>query len=138
MSTSLSGQKIIVVGGAGYIGSHVCKAIKDAGGNPVTFDNLSSGHEHAVKYGPLEKFDLKVRGATLSACQAHKDAIAVVHLASSIEVGLGEKDPAGFYQNNVIGAFNLLEAMRETGLDRLIFSSTCATYGETENVPQRL
>lgn len=135
MSANLSGQKLIVVGGAGYIGSHVCKAIADAGGTPITFDNLSSGHEHAVKWGPLVNVDLCGMGATKAAIEAHKDASCVIHLASSIEVGIGEKDPAGFYNNNVIGAYNLLEAMRASGLNKLIFSSTCATYGDTENMP---
>ena len=131
----LTGQKILVVGGAGYIGAHVCKAIAQAGGTPITFDNLSSGHAHAVKWGPLVEVDLRDRDATLSACRTHSDAHAVVHLASSIEVGLGERDPAGFYTNNVVGALNLLDGMREAGLDRLIFSSTCATYGETDAMP---
>lgn len=133
--TDLTNKKIIVVGGAGYIGSHVCKALSEAGANPVTFDNFSSGHQHAVKWGPFETVDLRDSVATLAACEKHKNAHAVIHLASSIEVGLGERDPAGFYENNVIGAFILLEAMRQTELDRFIFSSTCATYGETDVMP---
>ena len=133
----LSGKQILVVGGAGYIGAHVCKAIADAGGEPVTFDNLSSGHAHAVLFGPLVEVDLRDRDATIGACKAHRSAHAVVHLASSIEVGLGERDPAGFYTNNVVGALNLLDGMREAGLDRLIFSSTCATYGEDHAMPLR-
>ena len=135
MAQNLSGQKIIVLGGAGYIGAHICKAIADNGGTPVTFDNFSSGHAHAVKWGPTETVDLRDKAVTLAAFTKHKDAHAVVHLASSIEVGIGEKDPAGFYDNNVVGALNLLEAMRSLGLNNLIFSSTCATYGETDNMP---
>ena len=135
MALGLSGQKIIVVGGAGYIGSHVCKKISDLGGSPVTFDNFSAGHKHAVKYGPWVDVDVRNTEAIHSACDDHNDAQAVVHLASSIEVGFGEKEPAEFYRNNVLGAFNLLEAMRANGLDRLIFSSTCATYGETDALP---
>ncbi len=135
MAYNLSDQKIIVLGGAGYIGAHICKAIADNGGTPVTFDNFSSGHAHAVKWGPTETVDLRDKAATLAAFTKHKDAHAVVHLASSIEVGIGEKDPAGFYDNNVVGALNLLEAMRSLGLNNLIFSSTCATYGETDNMP---
>jgi len=134
---NLEDKSIIVVGGAGYIGAHVCKAIADAGGTPITFDNLSAGYEHAVKFGPLLKVDLRDRAATLAACEAHKDAHAVVHLASSIEVGLGERDPAGFYTNNVVGALNLLDGMQAVGLDRFIFSSTCATYGEDHDMPLR-
>lgn len=135
MSFDLRDKKIIIVGGAGYIGSHVCKTVADGGGIPVTFDNFSSGHKHAVKWGPWVGVDLRDRGATLSAFKNHSDAHAVVHLASSIEVGLGERDPALFYDNNVSGALNLLEAMRSCELDRLIFSSTCATYGETDQMP---
>lgn len=135
MSETLSGKKILVVGGAGYIGSHVCKAISDAGSLPVTIDNFSSGHERAVLWGPLETADLRNKSETLNTLKKHADAHAVVHLASSIEVGIGEQHPSLFYENNVIGAFNLLDAMRETSLDRLIFSSTCATYGETDQMP---
>jgi len=137
MDYDLTGKKIIVVGGAGYIGAHVCKAISDNGGTPITFDNFSSGHKHAVKWGPIETVDLRNKAATLASFTQHKDAYAVVHLASSIEVGIGEKDPAGFYDNNVVGALNMLEAMRSTDLNNLIFSSTCATYGETDQMPLR-
>lgn len=131
----LTGQSFIVVGGAGYIGSHVCKEIARAGGTPITFDNLSSGHRHAVKWGQLVDVDLRDKAATQAALSAHKSAKAVIHLASSIEVGIGEKDPTGFYNNNVVGALNLLDGMKTAGLETLIFSSTCATYGETQNMP---
>jgi len=131
----LKGKTLIVVGGGGYIGSHVCKAVHDAGGIPVTFDNFISGHEHAVKWGPSETVDLRDRDTTLAACKKHSGAYAVIHLASSIEVGIGEKQPAEFYTNNVVGALNLLDGMIEAGLDKLIFSSTCATYGETDQMP---
>ena len=135
MTFDLAGKKIIVVGGAGYIGSHVCKAIAENNGTPVTFDNFSSGHQHAVKWGPFETVDLRDKEASFAALAKYKKAHAVVHLASSIEVGIGEKDPAGFYDNNVVGAMNLLEAMRRLSLTNLIFSSTCATYGETDVMP---
>lgn len=135
MAFDLTGKTVIIVGGAGYIGAHVCKAIADHGGIPVTFDNFSSGHQHAVKWGPFETVDLRDKASTLEAFKKYKTAYSVVHLASSIEVGIGEKDPSGFYENNVIGAFNLLEAMRELALTNLIFSSTCATYGETDQMP---
>lgn len=130
-----SGRDFIVAGGAGYIGAHVCKAIADHGGTPITFDNLSAGHEHAVRWGPLVKVDLRDRTATKKAFNDHSHVKTVIHLASSIEVGLGEKHPAEFYDNNVSAALNLLTAMTETGANRLIFSSTCATYGETQNMP---
>ena len=128
-------RDFIVAGGAGYIGSHVCKMIAEHGGTPITFDNLSTGHEHAVKWGPLVNVDLKDRQATQNALKKFNQAKTVVHLASLIEVGLGEKHPAEFYDNNVSAALNLLLAMRETEAERLIFSSTCATYGETQNMP---
>ena len=101
----------------------------------MTFDNFSSGHEHAVKWGSFKRVDLRDKLATLAAFKAFPEAYAVVHLASSIEVGIGEKAPAEFYNNNVIGAYNLLEAMRAHNLNRLIFSSTCAVYGETDQMP---
>ncbi|WP_409433348.1 UDP-glucose 4-epimerase GalE [Litorimonas sp. RW-G-Af-16] len=132
---NFAGRKFIIVGGAGYIGSHVCKMIAKLGGVPITFDNFSAGHKHAVKWGPYVEVDLRDRAATLAAMQAHKSVNTVIHLASSIEVGIGEKHPAEFYDNNVSGALNLLLAMRETEAERLIFSSTCATYGETQNMP---
>lgn len=131
----LTGQDIIVVGGAGYIGSHVCKMIADCGGRPVTFDNLSCGHAHAVQWGPLEIVDVRDRAALDAAFLNWPNARAVVHLASSIEVGIGEKQPAEFYSNNVLGALNLLDAMRVAQVNTLIFSSTCATYGETDKMP---
>jgi len=131
----LNGQDIIVVGGAGYIGSHVCKMISDCGGRPITFDNLSYGHAHAVQWGPLERVDVRDRAALDTAFTRWPNATAVVHLASSIEVGIGERQPAEFYTNNVLGALNLLDAMRTAKLNRLIFSSTCATYGETDKMP---
>ena len=132
---SLSGKDIIVAGGAGYIGSHVCKMIAAHGGTPITFDNLSSGHKHAVQWGPLVLVDLRDRQATLDAMKNFSHVKTAVHLASSIEVGIGEKQPAEFYDNNVSATLNLLMAMNETEASRLIFSSTCATYGETQNMP---
>jgi len=131
----LNGQDVIVVGGAGYIGSHVCKMIADCGGQPITFDNLSCGHAHAVKWGPLETVDVRDSVALDAAFARWPNARTVVHLASSIEVGIGEKQPAEFYSNNVVGALTLLDAMRDAGINELIFSSTCATYGETEKMP---
>lgn len=131
----LANRDFIVVGGAGYIGSHVCKLIAQCGGNPITFDNFSSGHKHAVKWGPSLEVDLRDRAATMRALKTYDHVQTVIHLASSIEVGIGEKHPAEFYDNNVTGALNLLMAMQQTAAKRLVFSSTCATYGETQNMP---
>jgi len=131
----LTGRDFIVVGGAGYIGSHVCKTIHQYGGRPITFDNLLSGHKHAVKWGPFVKVDVRNETLVNAAFTEFPNAKTVIHLASSIEVGLGEKYPAEFYDNNVIGALVLLKAMGKAEIDNLIFSSTCATYGETQNMP---
>jgi len=131
----LESRDFIVVGGGGYIGAHVCKTIAACGGRAVVFDNFQAGHEHAVKWGPLVKVDLRDRSALLAAFELYPNVKTVIHLASSIEVGEGEKAPEEFYENNVSGALNLLIAMRKVGADRLIFSSTCATYGETQNMP---
>ena len=132
----LQHETYLVVGGAGYIGSHVCKALAQQGAHPVVFDNFSSGHQHAVKWGPYVNVDLKDASALEAAMADYAGRCdGVIHLASSIEVGFGEKQPAEFYNNNVIGAFNLLEGMRKLGMDKLIFSSTCATYGETVQMP---
>ena len=135
ISYDLSDRDFIVVGGAGYIGSHVCKTISEHGGTPITFDNFSAGHKHAVKWGPYLDMDLRDREATKRAFAKHASVKTVIHLASSIEVGIGERSPAEFYDNNVAGALNLLIAMQDTDADRFIFSSTCATYGETTNMP---
>lgn len=131
----LNGKTLIVVGGAGYIGAHVCKMIAENGGTPVVFDDFSAGHEHAVKWGPFVKVDCCDRAALDDAFAQYPDARTVIHLASSIEVGIGEKDPQGFYHNNVVGALNLLNAMKKAECDRFIFSSTCATYGESDTMP---
>lgn len=131
----LGGRDFIVVGGAGYIGSHVCKMLSDWGASPITFDNFSAGHEHAVQWGPSEHVDLRDKTETFKVFEKYSAVKTVIHLASSIEVGFGEKQPAEFYENNVVGALNLLNAMRTTQASRLIFSSTCATYGETSNMP---
>lgn len=96
---------------------------------------MSSGHEHAVKWGPFVKVDVRDDAFLGAAFAKFPKAKAVIHLASSIEVGLGEKYPAEYYHNNVVGALALLKAMRKAEIDTLIFSSTCATYGETQNMP---
>jgi len=86
MSVDLKGQKYLVIGGAGYIGSHVCKMIADHGGLPFTLDNFCSGHKHAVKWGPYEDLDLRDKSATLKALKTHQDASSVIHLASMCNI----------------------------------------------------
>ena len=95
--------------------------ISENGGKPIVFDNFSGGHEHAVKWGPFVKVDCRNRDSLDAAFAQYPTARTVIHLASSIEVGIGEKDPQGFYHNNVLGALNLLDAMRAADCDRLFF-----------------
>ena len=125
---SSSVKKILVTGGAGYIGSHTCKALALAGFEPITYDNLSTGHADAVKWGPLVIGDLHDT-LKLSACIYQHKPLAVVHFASSSHVGESVSNPFKYYQNNVGGSLSLLEAMRSQSLDKIIFSSTCAIYG---------
>jgi UDP-glucose-4-epimerase GalE len=121
-------KKILVTGGAGYIGSHTCKALALAGYEPITYDNLSTGHADAVKWGPLVTGDLEDKHK-LSGCLRQYKPTAVVHFAASAYVGESVSNPFKYYQNNVGGSLSLLEAMRSQNLDKIVFSSTCATYG---------
>lgn len=125
---------ILVVGGAGYIGSHTCLDLANKGFTPVVYDNLSNGHAEFVKWGPLEKGDIRDRERLSAVIAAYRPA-AIVHFAALIEVGESVKDPAAFFDNNVAGTLSLLRAAQDTGVDKLVFSSTCATYGEPEAVP---
>ena len=127
-------ERILIVGGAGYIGSHAAKAVRLSGREPVVFDDLSCGHEHAVRWGPLVKGDIRNADAVRAAIRTHKPS-AVMQFAARIEVGEGEKDPAHFYDNNVAGTLNLVRVMLEEGVRNLVFSSTCAIYGDPERLP---
>ena len=125
---------VLVTGGAGYIGSHACKALADAGFTPVAYDNLSRGHDWAVKWGPLERGDLADSERLCDAIRTHRP-IAVMHFAAFAYVGESVAAPEIYYRNNVFGTLNLLEAMRAEGLDRIVFSSSCATYGLPRALP---
>jgi UDP-arabinose 4-epimerase len=127
-------QAILVTGGAGYVGSHACKALAAAGFIPVTYDNLSRSHREAVRWGPLVAGDLHDSERLAGAMQVHKP-VAVMHFAAFAYVGESVGDPELYYRNNVGGTLALLAAMREAGIGRLVFSSTCATYGNPESVP---
>jgi UDP-glucose-4-epimerase GalE len=126
--------KVLVVGGAGYIGSHCVKELHVRGYDVVTLDNLSRGHAHAVKWGAFEKGDLADRDRLREVFSKH-DFAAVMHFAAYAYVGESVTDPEIYYQNNTANALNLLSVMREAGVKRFIFSSTCATYGEPQEVP---
>ncbi|ABI67044.1 MAG: UDP-glucose-4-epimerase GalE [Maricaulis maris] len=127
-------MNILVIGGAGFIGSHVCKAIAARGDLPIVFDNLSRGNAHAVQWGPLFKGDVR-DAAALDLVFGDYTPVAVMHFAANTEVEEGEQAPLAFWDNNVGGVIALLQAMRRAGCDRLVFSSTCATYGMIEQFP---
>lgn len=127
---------ILVTGGAGHIGSHACKAIATAGYTPVSFDNLVYGHPWAVRWGPLEIGNIADRTRLDEVIEKYQPA-AVMHFAAHAYVGESVQDPGKYYCNNVAGTLTLLEAMRDHGIDKLIFSSTCATYGVPNDVPIR-
>lgn len=127
-------RRILVCGGAGYIGSHMCKALAGAGHVPVTFDNLSTGHRWAVRWGPLVEGDLLDQGAIAEALRIHS-VDAVMHFAARSLVGESMQAPGLYFRNNVTGTLNLLDAMRDAGVGRLVFSSTAAVYGNPERVP---
>ena len=125
---------ILVTGGAGYVGAHACKALAQAGYRPVTFDNLVYGHEAAVQWGPLEVGDLNDRDRLAQVLRAHRPE-AVLHFAAFAYVGESVKDPEKYYLNNVRGTLNLLSALRAHDVSKVVFSSTCATYGIPAKVP---
>jgi UDP-arabinose 4-epimerase len=127
-------MNILVSGGAGYIGSHVCKALKSAGFNPIVFDNLQNGHPWAVKWGPLIQGDLLNKEALDQVFQKYPIS-AVIHLASLIDCRDSMINPGKYYQNNVMGTLSLLQAMVGHQVEQLVFSSTAAVYGQPEQVP---
>jgi UDP-glucose-4-epimerase GalE len=127
-------KTVLVVGGAGYIGSHMVLALEDAGYAPVVFDNLSRGHADAVSNAPLVVGDLR-SNADLDACFTAHRVDVVMHYAALAYVGESVTKPELYYENNVVGALNLLSAMRRHGQKRIVFSSSCSTYGEPERMP---
>jgi UDP-arabinose 4-epimerase len=129
-------HSILVTGGAGYVGSHACKALARAGYRPVVYDSLSRGHRSAVKWGPLIEGDLHESDRLVAAMRANRVA-AVMHFAALAYVGESVASPEVYYRNNVVGTLSLLDAMREAGVATIVFSSTCAVYGVPQTVPIR-
>ncbi len=125
---------VLVTGGAGYVGSHACLALAEAGYRPVVYDNLSNGHADFVQWGPLEVGDISDR-ALLDSVLASYRPVAVMHFAALIEVGESVKDPSRFYANNVGGTAVLVDAAMRAGVRAMVFSSTCATYGDPVRTP---
>lgn len=127
-------MKVLVVGGAGYIGSHSAWMLQRGGHEVWVYDNLSEGHRAAVPEGKLIEGDL-MDGEKLQQVFAEHKIDAVMHFAASCYVGVSVTDPAPYYQNNIVGTLSLLDAMRASGVDKIVFSSTCATYGIPDVVP---
>lgn len=132
---------ILVTGGAGYIGSHTCKALKDAGYNPVAFDSLETGIEENVKWGPFIKGDI-CNPEDLDRAFEEYHPIAVIHLAALRNVGESTRDPSSYYYVNVFGTLNLLRSMKKHEVKHIVFSSSCTVYGNalsesiSETTPQ--
>ncbi len=127
------GETVLVTGGGGYIGSHACKALVKAGHLPVTYDSFVTGWRDAVQFGPAEEGDLRDR-ARLDEVFARYKPAAVMHFAALSNVGEASRNPGLYWDNNVIGSLRLIEAMVAAGVRNIVFSSTCATYGEQDGV----
>lgn len=127
-------KNIIVFGGAGYIGSHACKALKQAGYNPIVFDNLSTGHAWAIKWGDFVEGDIN-KISDIDKAFKQYEPIAVMHFAAASLVGESVEDPLKYYQNNVSGTINILQMMRKYHIKYIVFSSTAAVYGEPDEIP---
>ena len=126
-------QKVLVTGGAGYIGSHACKALQQSGFIPVTFDNLVTGWRDAVKFGPFEQGDLLNKRDIDRVFEKHSP-VAVMHFAALSQVGESIQKPGLYWHNNVMGSLNLIQTAVEYDCMDFVFSSTCATYGEQDGV----
>jgi UDP-glucose 4-epimerase len=129
-------MNVLVAGGAGYIGSHTVKRLKEAGHNPIIYDNISRGHKTVVDIlrVPGVVADLNDR-ATIVQTLKERKIDTVMHFAAYAYVGESVEKPLMYYQNNVATTVNVLEAMAEAGVDKFVFSSTCATYGDPDKIP---
>lgn len=127
-------SNVFVTGGAGYIGAHACKALANAGFTPIAFDNLVSGHEWAVKWGPFAQGDILDHDRLSEVFRQYRPA-AVMHFAAFAYVGESVTEPSKYYTNNVAGTISLLNALRNNRVNRIVFSSTCAVYGTPKTIP---
>jgi UDP-arabinose 4-epimerase len=127
-------MRVLVTGGAGYVGSHAAKALARAGFEPVVFDNLSNGHARSVRWGPFVQGDLANRELLLKTLTGN-GIEAVCHFAANAYVGESIGNPRKYFQNNVVNSLNLLDAMLDAGVHKLVFSSSCAVYGEPQHLP---
>jgi UDP-arabinose 4-epimerase len=127
-------ETVLVTGGAGFIGSHTCKALAASGWLPVAFDDLSRGHADFVRWGPLVKGDILETAALDAAFEQHRPG-AVIHFAALAYVGESMSRPLDYYRINVAGLVNVLEAMMRHGTPTIVFSSSCATYGIPSELP---
>jgi UDP-glucose-4-epimerase GalE len=130
----MSNIPILVTGGAGYIGSHCCKLLAKYGYLPVTFDNLSRGHQEFVKWGPLCVGDINDTN-TLKQIINDYNPVAVIHFAAFAYIGESINSPLMYYENNVGGTISLLKAIYNTSVKHIVFSSSCAVYGIPANIP---
>lgn len=129
-------MKVLVTGGAGYIGSHTCKALALAGHAPVVYDNLSTGHRDLVRWGPFVHGDILDTPLLMQTMRDYRIE-GVIHFAALAQVGESVLHPAIYYKNNITGTQSILEAMRLSGVGRIVVSSTCAVYGQPEASPIR-
>lgn len=127
-------MKVLVTGGAGYIGSHTCKELACQGHTPVVYDNLSTGHREFVKWGDFIHGDI-LDTQRLRACLRDVRPDGVIHFAAFAYVGESMADPGKYFRNNVVGTLSILDAMRDEGVKNIIVSSTCAVYGQPDQVP---
>ena len=127
-------MRVLVAGGAGYIGSHTCKALARAGHQPIVYDNLHTGHAWAVKWGPLIRGDINDPAALSAAIREHRPE-AVINFAALAYVGESMVQPIRYYRNNVAGMITLIEVMRAHDVGSIVFSSSCATYGIPDRLP---
>ncbi|MGJ5814961.1 UDP-glucose 4-epimerase GalE [Paludibaculum fermentans] len=129
-------MKVLLTGGAGYVGSHAAKALSQAGHEVVVVDNLFRGHDWAAKWGPLEVADLTDEAALRQVFRTHQPD-AVMHFAALAYVGESMSEPVRYFRNNVEGSLNLLRVMLDHGVKDIVFSSSCATYGVPDSLPIR-